>query len=44
MGVTKWILPHLFGETPVTNALLPLGYQEDGLEPNPSRLINAEIF
>ena len=38
-GVTKWILPNLFGDRPLSSDLLPLGYQTDGLEPNPERFV-----
>ena len=35
--VTKWLLPSLFGQTVVTNKVLPLGFQSPGKEPDPNR-------
>ena len=35
--VTKWILPHVFGEDTVTNDVLPLGYISYETSPDPLR-------
>ena len=35
--VTKWLLPSLFGQTVVTNKVLPFGFQSPGKEPDPNR-------
>lgn len=36
-NVSKWILPNLFGDEPVTNIVLPLGYTSVDNPPNPEK-------
>ena len=37
--VSKWILPHVFGEETVTNDVLPLGYISYETSPDPLRYV-----